>query len=258
LHGGPLVGDWVTREPEYHIAIAPGEIPPLVLLPGDPDRARLIAEGFFKDSQEIARHREYWSYRGKYEGVSVGVCSTGIGCPSAAIALEELIKVGCTTFIRVGTAGAIEPSLKAGDLVIFTGAVRDEGTSRQYAPIEFPAVADPGIVRALADSAKARGVKYRMGIGHTKDAFYSEFPEMVTDPERMRNYWQTLRRANVIATEMESAALFVLGQVRQVRVGTACVIVGESIDKEAKIVGKPKIDNLTLVALDALKKMANR
>lgn len=248
----------MTPEPEYHIAIARGGIPPLVLLPGDPDRARLIAEGFFTDPQEIARHREYWSYKGKYEGVPVGVCSTGIGCPSAAIALEELIKVGCTTFIRVGTAGAIDPSIRAGELVIFSGAVRDEGTSRQYAPIEFPAVADPEIVRALSDSARARGIKYHVGIGHTKDAFYSEFPELVTDPEGMRNHWQRLRNANAIATEMESAALFVLGQIRQVKVGTACVIVGESVDKEARIAGKPKIDDLTLVALDALKKVWGR
>lgn len=253
----PVVGDRVTAEREYHIAISRGEIPPLVLLPGDPDRARLIAEGFFTDPQEVARHREYWSYKGKYQGVPVGVCSTGIGCPSAAIALEELIRVGCTTFIRVGTAGAMNPSLKAGDLVIFTGAVRDEGTSRQYAPIEFPAVADPDVVKALSESARERGVRYRVGIGHTKDAFYSEFPDLVSDPEGMRNHWQQLRNANVIATEMESAALFVLGQVRQVKVGTACVIVGESVDKQAKIVGKPKIEELTLVALGALKRLWN-
>jgi uridine phosphorylase len=248
----------VAPECEYHIAIARGEIPPLVLLPGDPDRARIIAEGFFTDPQEIARHREYWSYKGEYEGVPVGVCSTGIGCPSAAIALEELIKVGCTTFIRVGTAGAIDASLKAGDLVIFAGAVRDEGTSKQYVPIEFPAVADPDVVRALSESARAKGARYRVGIGHTKDAFYSEFPELVADPEGMRNHWLGLRKANVIATEMESAVLFVLGQVRQVKVGTICVIVGESIDKEAKITGKPKIDDLTSVALDALKRLSSR
>jgi uridine phosphorylase len=248
----------MTREPEYHIAIAPGEMPPLVLLPGDPDRARLIAEGFFTEPQEVARHREFWSYRGKYEGVPVGVCSTGIGCPSAAIALEELIKIGCTTFVRVGTAGAVDPSVRAGDLVIFTGAVRDDGTSKQYAPIEFPAVADPGLVTALSDSARARGTKYHVGIGHTKDAFYSEFPELVSDPEGMRNHWQNLRNARVIATEMESAALFIIGQIRGVKVATICVIVGEPVYKETKILGKPKIDEMTLVALSALKRQWKR
>jgi uridine phosphorylase len=245
----------MAQEREYHISIAPGEMPPSVLLPGDPDRARLIAEKFFKKPMEVAHKREYWSFRGEYEGVPVGVCSTGIGCPSAAIALEELIRVGCTTFIRVGTAGAIDPSLNAGDLVIFTGVVRDDGTSRQYVPIEFPAVADPGLVMALSDSAGRRGARYRTGIGHTKDAFYSEYPGLVADPDRMKGRWEMLRRANVIATEMESAALFVIGQLRGVRVGSICVIVGEPIDKESRITGKPRIDELTYIALDALKKL---
>ncbi|MFX1264663.1 MAG: uridine phosphorylase, partial [Promethearchaeota archaeon] len=106
---------------EYHIAIAPGEMPELVLLPGDPGRARMIAEQFFDDPVEVAKNREYWSYKGTYKGVEVGVCSTGIGCPSAAIAIEELVKVGCKVFVRVGTAGAIDPRLVAGDIVIFTG-----------------------------------------------------------------------------------------------------------------------------------------
>ncbi|MDF1540283.1 MAG: nucleoside phosphorylase, partial [Candidatus Thorarchaeota archaeon] len=134
---------------EYHIDIATGEIPPLVLLPGDPDRSRLIAEHFFDNPQEIAKKREYWSFKGTYKGVPVAVCSTGIGCPSAAIAIEELIRVGCHTFVRVGTAGAINPSLGAGDIVIFSGSVRDDGTSKQYAPIEYPAVADPVLLSAL-------------------------------------------------------------------------------------------------------------
>ncbi|RDE17793.1 MAG: uridine phosphorylase [Candidatus Thorarchaeota archaeon] len=251
------VGDLMAQEREYHISIAPGEMPPSVLLPGDPDRARLIAERFFKKPVEVAHKREYWSFRGEYEGAPVGVCSTGIGCPSAAIALEELVRVGCNTFVRVGTAGAIDPSLNAGDLVIFTGVVRDDGTSRQYVPIEFPAVADPGLVMALSESAGRRGARYRTGIGHTKDAFYSEYPGLVADPNRMKDRWNTLRRANVIATEMESAALFIIGQLRGVRVGSICVIVGESIDKESRIIEKPRIDELTCIALDALSKLGS-
>ncbi|MHA2433418.1 MAG: nucleoside phosphorylase, partial [Candidatus Thorarchaeota archaeon] len=170
---------------EYHIAIAPGEMPELVLLPGDPGRSRLIAEQFFDDPVEVARNREYWSYKGTYKGVEVGVCSTGIGCPSAAIAIEELVKVGCRVFVRVGTAGAIDTRLEAGDIVIFTGAVRDDGTSRQYAPLEFPAVADPHLVTALAEAAKAAKSQYYIGIGHSKDSFYSEFPEMTVFPDSM-------------------------------------------------------------------------
>ncbi|MFW9908080.1 MAG: nucleoside phosphorylase [Candidatus Thorarchaeota archaeon] len=242
----------IEQEREYHIDIAPGEIPPLVLLPGDPDRSKIIAESYFDNAEQVAKKREYWSFRGTYQGVPVGVCSTGIGCPSAAIAIEELIRVGCHTFIRVGTAGAIDTTLKAGDIVIFSGSVRDDGTSRQYVPIEYPAIADPVLLEFLSRAAQKRGVSYRIGIGHSKDAFYSEFPDLVADSVSMQNRWNAYRKAGVIATEMESAVLFVIGQLRQVRVGTACVIVGEPIEKEAKIIGKPNIENLILIALDAL------
>jgi uridine phosphorylase len=153
----------VTRsDKEYHIDIAPGEIPPRVLLPGDPDRAKTIATEFFDNPVEIAKKREYWSFKGTYENTPVAVCSTGIGCPSAAIALEELVKVGCTTFIRVGTSGAIDSSIQTGEIVIFTGAVREDGTSRTYVPIEFPAVANPELVNALSNAASQRSVKYRV------------------------------------------------------------------------------------------------
>ncbi len=237
---------------EYHIDIALGEIPPLVLLPGDPDRAKLIAENFFDNPEQVAKKREYWSFRGTYKGIPVAVCSTGIGCPSAAIALEELIRVGCHTFVRVGTAGAIDPTLVAGDIVIFSGSVRDDGTSKQYVPPEYPAIADPYLLQALVEAAKDRGSTYKVGIGHSKDSFYSEFPEMVADPTSMKARWDSYRRAGVLATEMEAASLFVIGQLRKVKVGTACVIVGEPIEKKAKIVGKPKLDDLIHIALQAI------
>ncbi len=242
----------MDSDKEYHICLASGDLPQLVLLPGDPARAEIIAENYLTESQEVAKNREFWTFRGKYQGVEVGVCSTGIGCPAASIALEELIRVGCRVFIRVGTAGAIDPTIKAGDLVIFTGAVRDDGTSRQYVPIQYPAIADPEVVMRLMTAASSRGVRHRMGIGHCKDAFYSEFPQMMADPDDMKRHWETMRRTRVIATEMESAALFVIGQLRGVRVGTVCVIVGEPIEKEAKIVDSPRLDDLVLVALDAL------
>jgi uridine phosphorylase len=242
----------MSEEKEYHIGIAPGEIPELVLLPGDPDRAKDIATGFFDEPEEIAKKREYWSFKGKWKGVPVAVCSTGIGCPSAAIAIEELVKVGCTTFIRVGTSGAINRELNSGDIVIFTGAVRDDGTSRQYIPISFPAIADPTMVLALKTAAQEKDVTYHVGIGHSKDAFYSEHPNLVADPEGTRRKWEMLRTSRVLATEMESAALFVIGHLRGVRVGTACVVIGENIEKEVKIVGKPPIDDLVSIALDAI------
>jgi len=242
----------MSDDKEYHIDIAPGEIPELVLLPGDPDRAKKIAKEYFDEPEEIAKKREYWSFKGKWKGVPVAVCSTGIGCPSAAIAIEELIKVGCTTFIRVGTSGAISRALTSGDIVIFSGAVRDEGTSKQYVPPSFPAIADPTVVMALKEAAEAMGVRYAIGIGHSKDAFYSEHPDYVADPEGNRAKWEAMRNAGVLATEMEAAALFVIGHLRGVKVGTVCVVIGENIEKEQKIVGKPPLDNLVTIALDAI------
>lgn len=242
----------MSNNKEYHIGIAPGEIPELVLLPGDPDRAKMIAEYFFENPEEIARNREYWSFRGTWKDTPVAVCSTGIGCPSAAIAIEELVKVGCSKFVRVGTCGAISKNLRAGDLVIFTGAVRNDGTSRQYVPIEYPAVADPDVVLALQRAANTRGASHHIGVGHSKDAFYSEFPSFVADPEGAREKWSAMERAGVLATEMEAAALFVIGLLRGVKVGTICVVVGENIDREAKIEGRPPLDNLVAIALDAL------
>jgi uridine phosphorylase len=242
----------MTQQREYHIGIAPGEIPECVLLPGDPDRAHEIAMKYFDEPEEIAKKREFWSFKGKWKGVPVAVCSTGIGCPSAAIALEELVKVGCTTFLRVGTSGAISHSVNTGDLVIFTGSVRDDGTSRQYVPIQFPAVADPEMVVALTNAARNNGVKYHVGIGHSKDAFYIEHPDHVTDPEGTRRKWQMMKNSGVLVTEMESAALFVIGHLRDVKVGTICVVIGENVEREAKIEGKPPIDELISVALDAL------
>ncbi|MGY5858296.1 MAG: nucleoside phosphorylase [Candidatus Thorarchaeota archaeon] len=245
----------MDSEKEYHINIAPGEIPELVLLPGDPDRSKKIAEQFFDNPTEIAKKREYWSFKGTWKGVPVAVCSTGIGCPSAAIALEELVKVGCKKFIRVGTSGAISHDVVSGDVVIFSGAVRDEGTSRQYVPIEFPAVAHPDMVIALTKAADGRGATYHIGIGHSKDAFYSEHPDYVADPESTRKKWAAMRDSNVLATEMEAAALFVIGHLRGVKVGAACIVIGENVDKEAKIVGKPPLDDLVTIALDAITSM---
>ncbi len=242
----------MESEKEYHIGIAHGEIPERVLLPGDPDRARKIAEEFFDNPTEIAKNREYWSFKGTWNDVPVAVCSTGIGCPSAAIALEELVKVGCKTFIRVGTSGAISHKVISGDVVIFIGSVRDEGTSRQYVPIEFPAIAHPDTVTALTKAAEKRGVAYHVGIGHSKDAFYSEHPNYVADPVTTRKKWAAMRDSNVLATEMEAAALFVIGYLRGVKVGAACVVIGENVDQEAEIVGKPPLDDLVTIALNAI------
>ena len=130
--------------------------------------------------------------------------------------------------------------------------MRDDGTSRQYIPIEFPAIANPNLVLKLVEAARNRNARYEVGIGHSKDAFCSEHPDYMADPEATQKKWTVFKRANVIATEMESSVLYIIGQLRQVEVATVCVIIGEHVDKQAKIVGKPPLDNLIMIALDAL------
>ena len=141
---------------QYHIALKKGDVGRYVLLPGDPGRCEPIAR-LFDNPRHVATNREYVTWTGELDGVPVSVTSTGIGCPSAAIALEELVRVGADTFIRVGTSGHIQKDIKSGDLAIITAAIRDEGTSKHYMPIEFPAVADIDLVMALQRAAKKTG-----------------------------------------------------------------------------------------------------
>ncbi|RLE91733.1 MAG: hypothetical protein DRJ55_05340, partial [Thermoprotei archaeon] len=158
---------------QYHIRCKPGDVAPYVLLPGDPSRVPLIAK-HWDEARLVAKNREYVTYTGTYRGVPVSATSTGIGSPSAAIAVEELVRVGGKVFIRVGTSGPVNPKVKPWKLGIATGAVRDEGTTRQYVPIEYPAVADYRVVAALVEAAEKLGYRYHVGVFHTKDSFYSE------------------------------------------------------------------------------------
>ena len=151
---------------QYHLQLNEGDVGRYVLLPGDPARCARIAE-YFDEPQFIAQNREYTTFSGYLNGERVSVTSTGIGCPSTAIAVEELIKIGADTFIRVGTSGGIQPGTQTGDIAIVTGAIRDEGTTRQYLPIEFPALADPEIVLALQQSALELGFPFRVGVTHS-------------------------------------------------------------------------------------------
>ena len=146
---------------QHHLHLEKGDVGRYVLLPGDPGRCKVIAE-HFDGVVHVATNREYVTYTGTLDGVKVSVTSTGIGCPSAAIAIEELVRVGADTFIRVGTSGAIQPGTKTGDLAIVTGAIRDEGTSSHYMPIEFPAVADLQVVDALRRAARSRNERFKV------------------------------------------------------------------------------------------------
>ena len=160
-------------EMQYHVHLKRGDVGRYVLLPGDPGRVPLIAS-FFDNAKEVAFNREYRTWTGTVAGIKVSCCSTGIGCPSTAIAVEELIKCGADTFIRIGTCGALQREVKLGDLCITTGAVREEGTTRQYVPLSYPAVADLDVTLALRQAAKNLKLPAHTGIGHCKDAFFIE------------------------------------------------------------------------------------
>ena len=207
-------------EKQYHIQCAPGEVGRYCILPGDPGRCEKIA-ALFDNAQLIAKNREYTTYTGTLAGERVTVTSTGIGGPSAAIAMEELAAIGADTFLRIGTCGGINQEVKSGDLVIASGAVRQEGTSREYAPIEFPAVANFEILCALKESAIALDAPYHIGVVQAKDSFYGQHaPERMPVADELRQKWEAWKRLGVLASEMESAALFVVAAALHVRCGS--------------------------------------
>lgn len=210
---------------QYHIGLRKGDVGKYVILPGDPKRCEKIAK-HFDNAKLIADSREYVTYTGYLDGVKVSVTSTGIGGPSASIALEELVRVGADTFLRVGTCGGMQSEIMGGDLVIATGAIRMEGTSKEYAPIEFPAVANLDITNALVQAAKELNKKYHVGIVQCKDAFYGQHePETKPVDYELINKWNAWVRLGCKASEMESAALFVVGDYLKVRVGSSFLVV---------------------------------
>ncbi len=210
------------RGEQYHLEIKNGDVGRYVILPGDPGRVEVIAS-FLDDAEEVAHHREYKTYTGYLDGVKVSVTSTGIGGPSAAIAVEELHAVGSDTFIRIGTAGMIQDYFEKDDCIIATGSVRDEGTSRHYEPLAYPAVADYRVVQALVDAAEMNHKKCHVGIIQSKDGFYGETePENVPVEQMLRYQWDAWKRGGVLASEMEAAAIFVVSSIRRARAG--CVL----------------------------------
>ena len=212
-------------ERQYHIHCAPGEVGRYVILPGDPGRCASIA-AYFDDPKLIAQNREYTTYTGTLLGEKVSVCSTGIGGPSASIAMEELHQLGADTFIRTGTCGGIDLDVKSGDIVVATGAIRFEHTSMEYAPIEFPAVADFHLTAALMQASKALGYTTHSGVVQCKDSFYGQHsPEKSPVYYELLNKWESWKRLGVKASEMESAALFVVAAALHVRCGSCFHVV---------------------------------
>ena len=202
---------------QFHIGVAPGEVSTVALMPGDPFRVPLVAE-YLEDAVEVAHKREHRTMVGTYKGRQVTVTSTGMGCPSTAIALEELARVGVTSFIRVGSTGALQPGLEPGDLVVSQGSFRNDGTTDMYAPKGYPAVADPELALALERAARVHAPKHGLnvhaGLNVTDDAFYAESPE----------WTRQMSALGLLNVEMESSAMFVVARLRGLRAGMICAV----------------------------------
>ena len=240
----------------YHIHCAPGDVGRYCILPGDPGRVPAIA-ALFDDAHPVAHNREYNVWTGTLLGEKVTACSTGIGGPSAAIAMEELVKCGADTFIRTGTCGGIDLNVQAGDIVVATGAIRYEHTSMEYAPIEFPAVPDLGITNTLAEAAEALGYPTHTGVVQCKDSFYGQHdPAASPVYYELQQKWESWKRLGVKASEMESAALFVVAAALGVRCGSCFHVVWNQEREAAGLDQKMTEDTSAAVkvAVEALKR----
>jgi uridine phosphorylase len=208
------------------LQIAGGDVHEIALVPGDPGRVERIAD-HCDDATEIASNREYTVVNAVYEGVDLTICSTGIGCPSAAIALEELARCGVETFLRVGTTGALQAEIEIGDMVVATGAGKAEGTTKRYESVEYPAVPDYEALSALVDAAQQRDQPVHVGPIVSDDAFYNESDEFVAD-------WED---AGLLAVEMEAAALFTLARRHGLAAGAICTVDGNLVKGTQKGAG---------------------
>ena len=210
-----------SHEKQYHINVSEGQVGKYCILPGDPGRCEKIA-AFFDEPYFVSSNREYTIWNGKLCGEVVSVCSTGIGGPSAAIAMEELKNCGVHTFIRVGTCGGIDLDVKAGDVVIASGAVRQDGTSHEYAPPAFPAVPDADTLFALARAAKKLGYSNHVGVVQSKDSFYGQHsPARMPVASDLQEKWEAWKRLGVLASEMEASTLFTVGAALGIATGAA-------------------------------------
>ena len=247
----------MSKEKMYHIALSEGDVGRFVIVPGDPGRCEKIAR-YFDSPRLVGQNREYTTYTGTLDGVPVSVTSTGIGGASAAIAMEELTKIGADTFIRVGTCGGINMKVRSSDVVIATGALRMEGTSREYAPIEYPATADYGVTRALTDAAEALGYTWHAGVVQCKDSFYGQHsPEKSPVSYELLAKWEAWKKLGVLASEMESAALFTVAAALGVRCGTVLSVVWNQERKAAGLFEEDNHDTdmAIKVAIEAIRSM---
>ena len=236
---------------QYHIGVGKGEVGRYVFLPGDPKRCEKIAK-YFDQPVKVGDSREFVTYTGYLNGVKVSVTSTGVGGPSASIAMEELVACGADTFIRVGTCGGMDMNVQSGDLVIATGAIRMEGTSKEYAPIEYPAVADLDMVNALVEGAKRVNASYHTGVVECKDAFYGQHrPETLPNGQDLLRKWNAWLGMGCKASEMESAALFIVAGYLHVRCGTTLLVVANQ-EREKQGLPNPQVHDTDLAIRSAI------
>ncbi len=209
----------MNNEPLYHIGLTKDNIAKYAILPGDPGRVEKIAQ-YLDSPKEIAFNREFKTFEGYIDSEKVLVVSTGIGGPSTAICVEELAQIGVDTFIRVGTCGGMQLNVDPGDIIIASGAIRMEGTSKEYMPIEFPAVADFFVTQALTRAAEKLGYKHHIGVVQAKDSFYSQHnPNSMGVSDELNSKWKAWIKGGCLASEMESAALYIVSAVRGLRSG---------------------------------------
>lgn len=242
---------------KYHIGCSADDIGKYCILPGDPGRCEKIAK-YLDDAKFVSQNREYVTYTGTLCGVKVSVVSTGIGGPSAAIAVEELAALGAHTFIRIGTCGGINESVCAGDVVIATSAVRCDGTTREYAPENFPAVADFEVTSELVAAAKSLGFTHKTGIVHSKDAFYGQAnPQSMPMSDHLVSRWDTWKRLGVLASEMEASTLFVVGAARDLRCGACFNVIWNQEREKAGIIEAEHhdTDRAIRVCVEAMKRI---
>lgn len=242
---------------QYHIGVGKEDIGEYIILPGDPKRCEKIAK-YFDNAVLVGDSREYVTYTGYIDNTKVSVTSTGIGGPSASIALEELVALGAHTFIRVGTCGGMQTDVKSGDIVIATSAIRFEGTSKEYAPIEFPAVSNLDITNALIKSAKKLKQPHHYGVVQCKDSFYGQHkPKALPNSQELLRKWEAWIKLGALASEMESAALFVVASYLKVRVG-ACFLVVANQERERLGLDNPQVHDTDMaikVGIDALREI---
>jgi len=225
---------------QYHIEVERGKVASTVIIPGDPGRVEKISSKW--DSfEEVGSHRQYVTHTGTYKGVPISACSTGIGGPGTAIAIEELANVGAENFIRVGSCAALKEEIEIGDLIISTGAVRLEGTSKQYVRIEYPALASYEVILALIEAAESLGANYHLGISASTDSFYlgqSRPGFGGYETEGSKSLITELQRANVANFEMEAATVFTLANIYGFRSGAVCAVYANRVRDEFAVRGE--------------------